>query len=65
MKVGPFHSRHDDTIRHHNNNQCPVGSKIISTDRARGRGGYPLCEQCRLLDRDRKAMAQPAVRIAA
>ena len=46
MKVGAFHSQKRGTTRHHNNNQCPEGNKVMSTDRVRGRGGYPLCERC-------------------
>jgi len=46
MKVGAFHSQRRGTTRHHNNNRCPVGNNVMSTDRVRGRGGYPLCEQC-------------------
>ena len=46
MKIGAFHSPRHGTTRHHNNNRCPEGNLIISTDRIRGRGGYPLCERC-------------------
>ena len=46
MKIGVFHSPRRGTTRHHNNNRGPEGNLIISTDRVRGRGGYPLCDRC-------------------
>jgi len=36
MKIGAFHSQRRGTTRHHNNNRCPVGNKVMSTDRVRG-----------------------------
>lgn len=50
-KIDPFYSVNEstkpaDNRRHHNNDQCPPGRDIPTSERKQGTGGYKLCEHC-------------------
>jgi hypothetical protein len=53
-KVLPFHSKLPGTKVHHNNNKCTEGNNIEPENRRTGTGGYPLCDHCARLNRERK-----------
>jgi len=48
--VKPWHSKRvNDREVYHDDPQCSEGSTIAGYNRAPGTGGWPHCEQCRLV----------------
>jgi hypothetical protein len=50
-KVAPFHTSSveyspEHRRVHHDNNDCPYGSRVLAKDRESGTGDKPRCSEC-------------------